>query len=159
MNNQFSTAKAEQCLSPEVLQRLETCTPKTRVGSVVIYSSPSVPSPGRWKLTHTLTLADLETFWWVFLTNQMSWSQSSCISAPLLSAHPPAHSASETPCEPVPLLSLNHGCSLSCSQAFSSVPLSLMGCWGAHFLKSESMKKQLLAEDGANYAIPNATKW
>lgn len=47
MNNQFSTAKAEQCLSPEVLQRLETCTPKTRVGSVVIYSSPSVPSPGR----------------------------------------------------------------------------------------------------------------
>lgn len=82
MNNEFSTAEAGQCLKPSSPAKAGNSPPKRRVGSGVIYSSLFVPSPGRWKLTHLLTHTDLETYCWVFLTNQMSWSKSSCILCP-----------------------------------------------------------------------------
>lgn len=82
MTDQLSRAEAEQRLSPEVLQRLETGAPERRVGSALIYSSPSVSSPGRWKLAHTPTHADLETYHWVALTNQIFWSKCSHIFCP-----------------------------------------------------------------------------
>lgn len=95
------------------------------------------------------------------LTNQCPGPSAAVFSVPLLSAHLPAHSPSETPCEPISLLFLNHRCSFPCSQLSSSVPVSLTGPWGvlisSNLNQRYQWKKNSVA-DCANYAIENATK-
>lgn len=150
MTDQLSTVEAEHHLGTEVLQRLETCTPKRRVGSALIYSNPAVSSPGRRKLTHTPTHADSETYCWVTLTNQLFRSKHSHVPLSLCFLHISLPTLPLTPhTNPYRCSPQTHRCSpqtcccsFLCSWPSCSAPTSPTGCGGALIASQQNRRYQ-----------------